>query len=283
MRSRMRGAGSISLGLLLSAASLLACGEGVADGPSLTLVSSVRKFALGEPVSLRLRIENAGTSPFFIERPRDLGAGALYITAVGPECTVEVTSSHFDISAGDYRYFLVPLLVGDALEIGLPSFNDLAGLDTLILRQVGRYTIQATWTSTGAAELASAAPIWRGVIASERLTIELLPPDPSRATVYEEAIDVCLSEAACDEFEAIEYFRIVKAPRVAHKLRRLLLRDYESNPRIAEAVANQGGLADVQALMNMAVLTTSPELHSYFLLLARRSGSGDPCAHTEQE
>jgi hypothetical protein len=57
----------------------------------------------------------------------------------------------------------------------------------------------------------------------------------------------------------------------------LLHRDHETNPRIAEAVANQGDAADAEALRTVAELSNLPAIRSYFLDLARRTTSVDRC------
>lgn len=249
---------------------------------SISLVGPREVFELGEPILLQLRIENVGASPLFFERPRNLGPHDLRITASSPHCNTDTGFWHFDIATEDLRFLVVPLLSGDAIELGLPSFNDLAGLDTLVLRRPGRYHLQARWRSRGPSSIGGYSVVWRGVVKSEPFTIELLPPSEKRLSYYRERLKGCLEQPICFDLEAIEYFRIVRDPGVAEMLRCLLQRDHETNPRIAEAVANQGGPADIEMLRALADRTSWPESRSYFLDLARHPTSAVPCGNSTE-
>jgi hypothetical protein len=197
------------------------------------------------------------------------------------ECTFDAPVSFGDLSVSKRRFLYTPLFPGDLLKTRLPPFNDLAGIETLDFPGPGSYEIQAVFHSAGNPQEGLIWPIWRGEVYSKWLRLRLLPPSAQRVQEFRQRLGRCLKQQPCDDFRAVEYFRLVRDPKAAELLIEIFRRDYVSDPRIAEALANQEH-TEVPGLLQE--LAQSPKLDSrtrdYFLSILERirTEQRQPCS-----
>jgi hypothetical protein len=242
------------------------------DNLTISLIANQAEFELGDPIRIYVRYENIGDSAYYIEKPRNFGKDHFLLSAEKQDCRIEGGFSHFDVEVDSLHLFYAPLHPGERLEIPLPQFNDLIGMDTLTIAEKGEFRIQARIMSKGIKnKFVDVGPLWKGVAVSPEITIILVAPSDEKLSAYRTRLDVCSDEVqTCFDIEAIEFFRLVRDPQAAQTLRLLLRRDYKENPRIAEAVAHQGAPEDQELLLALAEEAQDSSLREYFEILGRR-------------
>lgn len=275
MQPRLRRTRALSLALL-AFLSVSGAEGGQTDELELVLRDDQDSFELGQPIELRIAYENHGSEAFFVERPGYSHTRGLKLKATRGECRYESSFLHSSAPIEYQRFAYIPLLVGDRFVTTLPQFNDLLGVKLMDLRVPGTYELWAVLESEGSRAEGFVWPIWRGTVESEPLSITIVEPSEETVRRWTSRLRKCLREAPCIDLEAIGYFRFVRDPEAAQVLRRLLQRDYEKNPLIAEAVANQGTAADLELLKELASKSSYESTREYFETLAA-TNLDDPC------
>ena len=258
------------------------------SGDELHLSIQTDQLAIeqGVPFQLELSYSNAGKDAFYLERPTTFGPSGLDVNVRNEHCSYNITPSSDELAKSTRRLLYTPLFPGDRLTVKLPPFNDLAGMQTLDLPGPGTFEIQAIFHSQGESQEGLIWPIWRGEASSPWLSIRVVPPTSARLHDFRQRLRACLDSEPCDDYRAIEYFRLVKDSRATPLLLEIFRRDFASNPRIVEALANQdlpGSAAVIEQVAHTSSLDSS--IKNYFESVAQRirSGTVHPCDQSSPE
>lgn len=237
-------------------------------------------YEIGQPFAPGLAFENTGSAPYFLERSFDYGPGHITLTAVRGGCRVATTPAHFTRSLEDLRFSYTPLLPEDRLETTLFPLNTREGEILLDLPGPGRYTLTATFASEGSAAEGMVWPIWRGEATSAPVEIDVRQPSPETIAPWKERLRRCAAEEPCGDFEALGYFRLVRAPDVADLIRTIVGKEPGLHSINARALVKQGRPEDAAFLEEIARRPgLETRLRDFYLELARelRAAAAGPC------
>lgn len=237
-------------------------------------------YEIGQPLAPGLAFENTGSAPYFLVRTFDYGPKHITLTAVRDGCRVTTTPAHFTQSLEDLRFSYTSLFPEDRLETTLFPLNTLEGEILLDLPGPGRYTLTATFTSEGPAAEGMVWPIWRGEATSPPVEIEVRQPSPETIAPWKERLRRCAAEEPCGDFEALGYFRLVRAPDVAGLIRTIVGREPGPHSINARALVKQGRPEDAAFLEEIARRPgLEARLRDHYLELARelRASAANPC------